>query len=40
MYVVKADADNLTEQRSSACCSGPYTTDIDARDPATAGSCC
>lgn len=40
VYVVKADADHLTKQRGSACCSTPATSAADERGPATAGSCC
>ncbi|MFD4030687.1 ArsI/CadI family heavy metal resistance metalloenzyme [Streptomyces sp. NPDC058637] len=40
VYVVKADANALTKQQSSPCCSSPESTDADARDPVTTGSCC
>ncbi|MFC9543053.1 ArsI/CadI family heavy metal resistance metalloenzyme [Streptomyces sp. NPDC056956] len=40
VYVVKADADNLTRQQGSTCCSSPATADTDARKPVTAGGCC
>ncbi|MEU0373538.1 ArsI/CadI family heavy metal resistance metalloenzyme [Streptomyces sp. NPDC006283] len=40
VYVVKADADHLTKQQGSTCCSTPATADTEARDPVTAGGCC
>jgi catechol 2,3-dioxygenase-like lactoylglutathione lyase family enzyme len=40
VYVVKADADSLTKQRGSTCCSGEATAVTDAREPVTAGGCC
>ncbi|GGT22613.1 ArsI/CadI family heavy metal resistance metalloenzyme [Streptomyces antibioticus] len=39
VYVVKADADTLSKQPASTCCSSPATTEAQA-EPATAGSCC
>ncbi|MFH8931340.1 ArsI/CadI family heavy metal resistance metalloenzyme [Streptomyces pristinaespiralis] len=36
VYVVKADAANLTKQQGSSCCAGPAAADTDAR----AGACC
>ncbi|MCQ1579254.1 ArsI/CadI family heavy metal resistance metalloenzyme [Streptomyces parvus] len=39
VYVVKADADTLSKQQASTCCSSPATTQ-DQAEPATAGSCC
>ncbi|MFE1325230.1 ArsI/CadI family heavy metal resistance metalloenzyme [Streptomyces sp. NPDC058741] len=38
VYVVKADADTLAKQRSSACCTGPAKA--GAEEPASAGGCC
>ncbi|MFF8843438.1 ArsI/CadI family heavy metal resistance metalloenzyme [Streptomyces sp. NPDC015127] len=41
VYVVKADADNLTKQQGSTCCTSRGTTaDTDAGAPVTAGGCC
>ncbi|MFF5764759.1 ArsI/CadI family heavy metal resistance metalloenzyme [Streptomyces tanashiensis] len=39
VYVVKADADTLSKQPASTCCSSPATTEAQA-EPATASSCC
>ena len=38
VYVVKADADTLTKQQGSTCCTTP--ADSDAKEPAAAGGCC
>jgi catechol 2,3-dioxygenase-like lactoylglutathione lyase family enzyme len=38
VYVVKADADTLTKQQGSSCCTDPAAT--DAKEPAAAGGCC
>ncbi|MFJ6079872.1 ArsI/CadI family heavy metal resistance metalloenzyme [Streptomyces sp. NPDC092369] len=38
VYVVKADADSLTKQQSSTCCTRPAETDI--QEPVTGGGCC
>ncbi|MFJ2932780.1 ArsI/CadI family heavy metal resistance metalloenzyme [Streptomyces sp. NPDC087219] len=41
VYVVKADADTLTEQQGSACCAGTAATaDNKASEPVAAGGCC
>ncbi|SDP81627.1 Catechol 2,3-dioxygenase [Streptomyces sp. cf386] len=38
VYVVKADADNLTKQQNSTCCATP--ADATVKEPAVAGGCC
>ncbi|MDN0193513.1 ArsI/CadI family heavy metal resistance metalloenzyme [Streptomyces sp. S.PNR 29] len=38
VYVVKADADTLTKQQGSSCCTTPGAS--EAEEPATAGGCC
>lgn len=38
VYVVKADADTLTKQRNSTCCTDPGAP--AAEEPAAAGGCC
>lgn len=38
VYVVKADADTLTKQRGSSCCTDPGAADT--KEPAAAGGCC
>jgi hypothetical protein len=38
VYVVKADADTLTKQQDSTCCTSP--ADADTKEPAVAGGCC
>ncbi|PWI17939.1 glyoxalase/bleomycin resistance/dioxygenase family protein [Streptomyces sp. Act143] len=38
VYVVKADADTLTKQQGSTCCSTPGAA--DAKEPAAAEGCC
>ncbi|MFE3323985.1 ArsI/CadI family heavy metal resistance metalloenzyme [Streptomyces sp. NPDC059176] len=40
VYVVKADADTLSKQSGSTCCSSPAAAEADAHDKATAESCC
>ncbi|MFE5616827.1 ArsI/CadI family heavy metal resistance metalloenzyme [Streptomyces sp. NPDC056524] len=40
VYVVKADADTLTKQNASTCCTTPAGAEIDGREPVTAGGCC
>ncbi|WP_405862014.1 VOC family protein [Streptomyces sp. NBC_00090] len=42
VYVVKADADTLTRQQGSTCCSttAATTAENDASQPVTAGGCC
>ncbi|WP_418960499.1 ArsI/CadI family heavy metal resistance metalloenzyme [Streptomyces tritici] len=40
VYVVKADADTLTKQKDSACCTGPADAGADERPPLSAGGCC
>ncbi|WP_406134236.1 ArsI/CadI family heavy metal resistance metalloenzyme [Streptomyces zaomyceticus] len=41
VYVVKADADALTEQQGSTCCAGTEdTADNEASEPVAAGRCC
>ncbi|MER5474214.1 ArsI/CadI family heavy metal resistance metalloenzyme [Streptomyces sp. NPDC002685] len=39
VYVVKADADTLTEQQGSTCCTGP-TEDASDASTVSAASCC
>ncbi|MFF9622209.1 ArsI/CadI family heavy metal resistance metalloenzyme [Streptomyces griseosporeus] len=38
VYVVKADADTLTKQQGSTCCTAPAAP--AAKEPAAAGGCC
>ncbi|MFD5795461.1 ArsI/CadI family heavy metal resistance metalloenzyme [Streptomyces diastatochromogenes] len=38
VYVVKGDADSLTKQQDSTCCTGP--AEADPKEPAVAGGCC
>ncbi|MGI5404865.1 ArsI/CadI family heavy metal resistance metalloenzyme [Streptomyces sp. CA-135486] len=40
VYVVKADADTLTKQQGSTCCSNPAANEISAAEPVAAGGCC
>ncbi|WP_432044056.1 ArsI/CadI family heavy metal resistance metalloenzyme [Streptomyces cadmiisoli] len=40
VYVVKADADTLTEQQNSTCCAPPAATATAPTKTAAAGSCC
>ncbi|WP_432076232.1 ArsI/CadI family heavy metal resistance metalloenzyme [Streptomyces wuyuanensis] len=41
VYVVKADAETMTEQQGSACCSTPDAAQTGAGEPVgTAGGCC
>ncbi|MEU8528475.1 MULTISPECIES: ArsI/CadI family heavy metal resistance metalloenzyme [Streptomyces] len=40
VYVVKADADTLTKQNTSTCCTTPAAIESDERAPVTAGGCC
>ena len=40
VYVVKADADTLTERESSTCCAGPAADKPGATEPVAAGGCC
>ncbi|MGI3226123.1 ArsI/CadI family heavy metal resistance metalloenzyme [Streptomyces sp. GTA36] len=40
VYVVKADADTLTKQQSSACCTDPAAADTGANEPVAASGCC
>ncbi|MEU5521704.1 ArsI/CadI family heavy metal resistance metalloenzyme [Streptomyces sp. NPDC047860] len=40
VYVVKADADSLAEQRGSTCCAGPAVADSGATDQVAASGCC
>ena len=40
VYVVKADADSLTKQQDSTCCTTPASTDTEAKEPIAAGGCC
>jgi catechol 2,3-dioxygenase-like lactoylglutathione lyase family enzyme len=39
VYVVKADADSLTKETSSTCCTGTAVEETEATAPATAGCC-
>jgi catechol 2,3-dioxygenase-like lactoylglutathione lyase family enzyme len=38
VYVVKADADSLTKQQGSTCCTG--SAEADPKEPAVTGGCC
>lgn len=40
VYVVKADADTLTKQSNSPCCTTPAGAETDEPEPVTAGGCC
>ncbi|MFI7501310.1 ArsI/CadI family heavy metal resistance metalloenzyme [Streptomyces sp. NPDC049687] len=40
VYVVKADADSLTGQQGSTCCTGPTDATADPKEPAATGGCC
>ncbi|OEJ23429.1 glyoxalase [Streptomyces agglomeratus] len=40
VYVVKADADALTKQNNSTCCTTPAGAETDELEPVTAGGCC
>ncbi|MFH9613869.1 ArsI/CadI family heavy metal resistance metalloenzyme [Streptomyces pratensis] len=40
VYVVKADADSMVEQKSGTCCAGPAVTEAGPPVPAEAGGCC
>ena len=40
VYVVKADADTLTRQEGSTCCSDPAANEVGAAGPVAAGGCC
>ncbi|WP_405931551.1 ArsI/CadI family heavy metal resistance metalloenzyme [Streptomyces sp. NBC_00827] len=40
VYVVKADADTLTKQQDSICCTDPAAADTGANEPAAASGCC
>ncbi|OEJ43011.1 glyoxalase [Streptomyces agglomeratus] len=40
VYVVKADADALTKQNNSTCCTTSAGAETDEVEPVTAGGCC
>ncbi|NUK05939.1 VOC family protein [Streptomyces lunaelactis] len=40
VYVVKADADTLTKQQGSTCCSSPADAGTSAEQPVAASGCC
>ncbi|MGW0788945.1 ArsI/CadI family heavy metal resistance metalloenzyme [Streptomyces sp. NPDC002911] len=40
VYVVKADADSMAEQKKGTCCAGPAVTEAGPPAPAEAGGCC
>ncbi|WP_405387233.1 VOC family protein [Streptomyces sp. NBC_01102] len=40
VYVVRADAGSMAEQKSSTCCAGPAVTEAGPPAPAEAGGCC
>ncbi|MER7958251.1 ArsI/CadI family heavy metal resistance metalloenzyme [Streptomyces sp. NPDC096030] len=40
VYVVKADADTLTQQNAGTCCTTAAGAEADEREPVTAGECC
>ncbi|MET9668012.1 ArsI/CadI family heavy metal resistance metalloenzyme [Streptomyces sp. NPDC006475] len=40
VYVVKADADSLTKQQGSTCCSHPTGVAPGAAEPVASGGCC
>lgn len=40
VYVVKADADSLTKQEGSTCCTGPAADTPGATEPVAAGGRC
>ncbi|NUL06251.1 VOC family protein [Streptomyces lunaelactis] len=40
VYVVKADADSLSKQQGSTCCSSPAGAETGANEPVAASDCC